>query len=294
MGIVTHSGRFHADEVFACAALSILYEGKVEIVRSREPKVWETGDYVVDVGGVYDPETKRFDHHQEGGAGARVNGVPYSSFGLVWKHYGEKLAGSIEAAETIDKRLVQPIDAGDNGMDSFLPIEGMAPYLIQDIVMVFAPSWNETRTDDDGFFEVLEIAIKILDRTIRRTQDIVLGQHFVEEAYAQAPDKRIIILEGSYPWHEVLASHAEPLYVITPDRGVKGDWKVEAIRDDSRTFKNRKSFPLSWAGKQGEELAEISGVSDAFFCHNNRFITAAHSKEGAIALATMAANALLV
>ena len=291
MKIVTHSGRFHADDVFACAALSILHYGDVEIARSRDPMVWAAGDYVVDVGGVYDPATNRFDHHQEGGAGGRENGVAYSSFGLVWKHYGEQLAGSPTAADAIDKRLVQPIDAGDNGMDTFLPIDGIAPYLLQDFVMVFAPSWNETRTDDEGFSEVLEIAIKILTRALRRTQDIELGKHFVEEAYERADDKRIIVLEASYPWHEVLAKHPEPLYVLTPDRAVKGDWKAEALRDDSRTFKNRKSFPLAWAGKQGQELAEISGVPDAFFCHNNRFIVAAHSKAGALALAKIAADA---
>ena len=52
MKIVTHSGRFHADEVFSCAALSMVFSGDVEIARSREPKAWETGDIVLDVGGV--------------------------------------------------------------------------------------------------------------------------------------------------------------------------------------------------------------------------------------------------
>ena len=34
--IVTHSGNFHTDEVFACATLSILNKGNIEIARSRD------------------------------------------------------------------------------------------------------------------------------------------------------------------------------------------------------------------------------------------------------------------
>ena len=288
--IITHSGRFHTDDVFACAALSILHDGNVEIVRSRDPKVCETGDFVVDVGGIYDKETNRFDHHQEGGAGGRPNGILYSSFGLVWKHYGELIAGSSATAEAIDKRLVQPIDAGDNGIDIFSSSGEVSPYLIQDVVTTFAPAWNEERTDDEGFFEVLEIAIRVLARYIHRTQNISLGMHYVEEAYEHADDKRIVILDGPYPWHEVLSRHSEPLYVINPDRGIAGNWKAEAIRSDLRTFKNRKNFPREWAGKQGKELADISGVPDAVFCHNNCFIVAAQSKVGAIKLAELAAD----
>src|SRR3990167_8310800 len=83
--VVTHSGNFHTDEVFACAVLSLLNDGNIEVIRSRDSEVWATGDYVVDVGGEYNSERGRFDHHQEGGAGVRPNGIPYSSFGLVWK-----------------------------------------------------------------------------------------------------------------------------------------------------------------------------------------------------------------
>ena len=64
--VITHSGNFHTDEVFACAVLSLLYDGAIEIVRTRDPEVWVTGDYVVDVGNEYDPARGRFDHHQEG------------------------------------------------------------------------------------------------------------------------------------------------------------------------------------------------------------------------------------
>lgn len=287
--VITHSGRFHADEVFSCAALSIFHDGDIEIVRSRDPKVWETGDILVDVGGEYDG-VKKFDHHQAGGAGSRDNGIPYSSFGLVWKQYGEKLSGSAEVAQSIDERLVQPIDAGDNGVETFSLVDETAPYLLQDAISIFGPTWNEKRTEDEGFFEVLEFAKKILERAIVREQGAEDGKRIVEAAYQQSADKRVVVLEGQYPWHQALASHPEPLYVVVPDRGETGNWKVEAVRDDPHSFQNRKSFPIPWGGKQNEELAAASGVADAVFCHNNRFVAAARSKEGALKLAELAAN----
>ena len=53
--IVTHSGAFHADDVFAVATLDLTYDGKVKFMRSREPEDLAKADIVLDVGAVYDP-----------------------------------------------------------------------------------------------------------------------------------------------------------------------------------------------------------------------------------------------
>ena len=66
-----HDGTFHADEVTACALLVLF--GKVEqdsIVRTRDLKTLSTCEYVCDVGGVFDPDQKRFDHHQSDYSGS--------------------------------------------------------------------------------------------------------------------------------------------------------------------------------------------------------------------------------
>src|SRR5437868_11558554 len=110
----THSGGFHADDVFALAVLRIVHPD-LEIVRSRDPEVLAAVDFRIDVGGRDDPATGDFDHHQKGGAGERPNGIRYASFGLVWRAHGAALAGSEEAAAAIDERLVQGVDANDNG-----------------------------------------------------------------------------------------------------------------------------------------------------------------------------------
>lgn len=289
--VVTHSGNFHTDEVFACAALSIMHEGVIEIVRSRDPEIWATGDYVVDVCGEYDPARGLFDHHQQGGAGVRANGIPYSSLGLVWKEYGEKISGSAYVARVIDERLVQPVDAGDNGITTFSVLKDVSPYILQDVVAAFRPGWNETRTTDEGFFEAVDVATKILSREIVRTKTEEEGKMHAEEAYERAEDKRIIILEDHFPWYEALGTKPEPLFVVKPDRGLGGKWKIETVRSDVHAFKNRKDLPAAWAGKMGEDFAKVSGVSDALFCHNKLFVAVAGSKEGALKLAQMAVDA---
>lgn len=64
--IGTHDGTFHCDEILACFMLKQLPEFKdSEIVRSRKDEVLKDCDVVVDVGGVFDPETNLFDHHQQ-------------------------------------------------------------------------------------------------------------------------------------------------------------------------------------------------------------------------------------
>ena len=63
--IGTHNGKFHCDEALACFMLRKLPEySNAEIIRTRDPKVLNTCDVVVDVGGDYDPSSHRYDHHQ--------------------------------------------------------------------------------------------------------------------------------------------------------------------------------------------------------------------------------------
>ena len=63
--LVTHNGSFHADDIFACATLCLILEkqGKeFEIIRTRDEEMIKTGDYVFDVGGIYDANKNIFDH----------------------------------------------------------------------------------------------------------------------------------------------------------------------------------------------------------------------------------------
>jgi len=63
------------------------------------------------------------------------------------------------------------------------------------------------------------------------------------------------------------------------------------MRNNPMRYENRKNFPEAWAGKRDGELARATGVPDALFCHTNRFLAVAKTKEGALALAKLAIDA---
>lgn len=283
--LVTHNATFHADDIFATATLSILHNGNIKVVRTRDEEWFKKGDYVYDVGGIYDPSLNRFDHHQKGGAGQRDNGIPYAAFGLVWKTYGEVVCGSKEVADKIDEGLVQSIDAQDNGIDLYTINDSVGPYTIQSMFNAFRPTWKEAEDFDTPFLELVKFATKFLARKIKKEQDSLEASVFIEKAYNDAEDKRLVIIDGSYPWGDVLMEYPEPLYVVWERMGM---WRVGCVAKEKNSFENRKSLPEAWAGLRDADLAKASGVPDATFCHNGRFLAVAKSKEGAIALAQKA------
>jgi len=289
--LVTHDGSFHADDIFACATLCLVLEKegvKFEITRARNEEIIKNGDYVFDVGGVYDAETNRFDHHQKGGAGKRENSIEYSSFGLVWKKFGLKLTGSEEITELIDEHLVAPVDAFDNGFDLVENKYDISPYFIQHFFISMRPTWAEKDiSNDEMFLKSVEIAKEILSREIMQAKDTFLAKERIISIYQNATEKRIIILDESYPYENILNNFSEPLFVVYPKTN-DNLWGVKVIKENPKTFKSRKDFPSLWGGLQNEELQKISGVQDAVFCHKGLFMAVAKSKEGAIKLAQIA------
>lgn len=289
--IVTHNGPYHCDDVFAVATVCLFLgeDTPVEITRTRDQNVIENGDFVLDVGGYYNEEERVFDHHQDGGGGKRKNGVPYASFGLVWKKYGAEICKDEEIAERLDRKLVQFIDAEDNGVKVSKNIfEGVNVYSVFDYFISFSPTWNEKDTDVDYVFkECVDMAVNLLKREIKIARDMKKAEVVVRDCYDKSEDKRIIVLDKYYPWKEVIVKFPEPLFIVYPS--FKGDsWHAQTVPVENDIFKSRKTFPESWAGKRDAELVEISGVKDAVFCHNKFFLVVARSKEGAIILAKKA------
>ncbi|MEK7579506.1 MAG: MYG1 family protein [Patescibacteria group bacterium] len=286
--IVTHDSKFHADEVLAVAVLHlILGDDTVETVRSRDPEIVATGDFVVDVGHVYDPQRNRYDHHQAKGAGVRPNGIPYASFGLVWKQFGEKLCGSKSVADEIESVMVIPIDATDNGVATIKRVyQEISPYDFHDAIDIFNPHVSESVTHDVQFLKVLEMAKSVIEREIVKTRLRQEDDQYVHKIYNQTKDKRLIVLDRPTNTR-FLGTVEEPLFCMIPS-ATGPEWTVHAIRIDPELFDYRAYFPKEWAGKIREDLALTSGVRDAIFCHAHLFIAVAKSKEGALALARLA------
>ncbi|MDB5266933.1 MAG: metal-dependent protein hydrolase [Parcubacteria group bacterium] len=286
--IVTHSGMFHIDEVFAVATVLLVYPD-AKVIRSRDMEVIKAADIAIDVGMEYDSESLRFDHHQEGGADVRPNGIPYASFGLVWREYGFRLAR--DGKDIIEEKLVIPIDGPDNGVSIYEPkFEGIEPYTIRDFIYSFL-SYDDRSENriNEAFMSAVEQAKGVLEREITKAEERAIGMKEVRKIYDSAVDKRIIVLDKDLPWEPVLAPTPEAMFVVYPRK--EGNWGTKGVPVKNFGFERKKLFPYAWVGKSAKELAKVTGVPDACFCHNGRFITTANSKEGAMKLAEIALNA---
>ncbi|MEX0933260.1 MAG: MYG1 family protein [Candidatus Paceibacterota bacterium] len=293
--IIVHSGGFHADDLFAADVACTYLEKKgyereqIDIIRTRNPELIEKGDIVLDVGGILNPEEFRFDHHQEGGAGIRENGIPYAAFGLAWKFLGPHMELSDYVVRRVDEKLVQTVDALDNGLDIFgePSVEILHRYTLHSAIHSLHPTWNEVGYSvDDAFFAALPIVHTFLQREIAQATSEENGQLIVREQYevTRREKPELLILDGHYPYAQVVESMPDVQFVVKP--GEDGEsWKARSVREGRSGFNTRKLFPEEWAGKSNEELAQITGVPDAKFVHNKRFIAVAGSKEGALALA---------
>jgi len=289
MKVATHPGNFHADDVFAVAALG-LAAGPLEIVRTRDEQVLAASDVRVDVGGRSDPATGDFDHHQKGGAGERANGIRYASFGLVWRHYGERLAGGPDAAAAIDARLVQGIDANDTGQTIIRPlVDDVRPMSVSGVIAALNPAWDEelSPVEEDALFQhAVALASRIIEREIAGAAAFDRARRLVHDAIGRASDPRVIELDRNMPWREPVVTGApEALFVMYP----KSDgWGLQAVPRALGEFGNRKDLPAEWAGRSGPDLAAVSGVDDAIFCHAARFYASARTRAGIAALAERA------
>lgn len=281
--IATHNGNFHADDVFSIAALKNVFP-VFNLVRTRDLEVIGKADVVIDVGGIYDPETGRFDHHQRGGAGERENGIPYSSFGLVWKKYGlEICGGNQDVANSVDSSLVSTIDAIDCGH-----AEGVSKGIsLSQTISMFNPTWEEESHYDVCFDEAVAFASRVLTRFIASASGGISAKSIVAKAIEQAEDPRVIVLEQYTPWKRTVHALSEDaLFMVYPSDS--GQWRIQTVPVEPGSFENRKSLPKAWAGLSDKALQDVTQLDDAMFCHNGLFIGGAASFESTMKMAAMA------
>lgn len=283
--VVTHNGNFHADDVFSIAALKYILP-TFKLIRTRNLDVINKADIVIDVGGEYAPETGRFDHHQRGGAGERENGIPYSSFGLIWKKYGLAICDdNQEVANAVDAGLVSVIDAIDCGH-----VEGVSEGIsLSQTISMFNPTWQEDSHFDSCFDEAVEFALRILTRFIASANGGISAKAIVAKAIENAEDPRVIVLEKYTPWKRTVhALSDKALYMVYPSQ--TGQWRIQTVPVEPGSFEDRKPLPKPWAGLSDDALKEVTGIDDAMFCHNGLFIAGAESFESTMKMASIALN----
>lgn len=295
--LVTHSGGFHADELLSSVILTRLFPD-AQIVRSRSPDWIAPGaDRIVyDVGGQYDPAARIFDHHQRG-APVRESGKPFSSFGLVWKHYGgEYLAAlGVPAAHmsavhaSFDAKFVLPVDLVDNGALDLSTAGELAGLTLPALLETLKPVFDERGPDVDNraFHNALGVARGFVEASIAGSAAKLRAESVVLEAIGRTGEGRVLELPLGMPFRSaIIKAGADHLLFVVHPR--ENDWCVTGIRRADEGFELRADLPAAWAGLRDRELELACGVPGASFCHNGRFIAAAATREAALAMANIA------
>lgn len=271
----THDGTFHADEVTACALLDLfdLIDAD-KITRTREPSLLSRCEYVCDVGGVYDPSQKFFDHHQADYEGH------LSSAGMILLYLKEIHKITENDYEFLNKSLIIGVDDHDNGRAAIIP--GVCSYSI--LISNFTPINYDctSQAQDNAFMEAFYFACNHLSRLWRRHKYSQSCKKFVSEAMKTA--EKYLFFDHSIPWMESFfelngASHSAK-FIIMPSGQ---HWKLRGIPPSlEESMKVRIPMPKEWAGLLGDDLKQASGIPGAIFCHKGRFISVWETREDAL------------
>lgn len=300
--LITHSGSFHADDVLATVVLSKLFP-EASVLRTRDPAILTTttaSDIVYDVGFEYDAERGRYDHHQPGHA-LREDGTPYSSFGLVWRHHGADFLKDLFPREpdailravwgNIDRRFVIDIDRADNGYVPPGSVASSSETTLSLLVEDFVAPWDDPAGDNEARFrEAVSVFGGIFRKRVARTVSLARAEAAVLEAFLTAEDPRIVVIPDYMPIGSVIRKHGFDEALYTVERSRSGEWFVTCVRPEGEPFGQRKPLPLEWAGLRDCDLAEVTGIEDAVFCHVKRFTCATRSLETALRMARLAVD----
>ena len=256
----THSGKFHADDVFSAALLLYL---NPEIMITRGNRVPEDFDGIV-----FDIGRGQYDHHQKDSR-IRENGIPYAAFGLLWEELGADILGE-ELAQKFDESFVQPLDNNDNTGEK---------NELATLIGNFNPTWDAEGSNDEAFFQAVSVAGMILENKFERFRGNERADKRVEEIYAHheqavhdrekhRDDARILILPEFVPCQKFL-SETEIAFVIFPSN--RGGYCIQPQKKEY-SMNYKCSFPVEWLGLENEELAVATGLKSAGFCHKGGFL----------------------
>jgi uncharacterized UPF0160 family protein len=295
--LITHSGGFHADELLSSVILTRLFP-QAELVRSRDASWITAGDdrIVYDVGGHYDHQARIYDHHQRG-APRRDTDQAFSSFGLIWKHYGaDYLAASgvpeqdiVSIHADFDARFVLPVDLIDNGELSPATAGALSALTLPTLLETLKPVFDDSAPDAENraFQQALSIARSFVEAKIAGLAAKLRAEALVAAAIIDAGTGQVLELPMGMPFRSaIVKAGADHLLFVVHPRG--SDWVITGIRRSDDGFELRADLPAAWAGLNDAALAAACGVTGASFCHKGRFIATAQTRAAARALADLA------
>lgn len=271
----THDGSFHADEVTACALL-LAFDliDRDKIVRTRDLSVIDTCEYVCDVGGIYNPDYKRFDHHQVDYQG------DLASAGMVTLYLKDQGIIHEKLYDFLNRSFIWGVDAHDNGRVTIEP--GVCTF--SQVISNFVPPDYEASVEEmaKAFFAALDFAHGHVIRLLERYQYVEECRELVSQAMKKGD--KVLLFDKAMPWLDVffdMGGERHPAqFVIMPSGS---HWKLRGIPPNSKDrMKVRVPLPEAWAGLMDEALKKVTGIPGAIFCHKGRFISVWETKNDAL------------
>jgi uncharacterized UPF0160 family protein len=255
---------------------------------------------IYDVGGSYDPDAQIFDHHQRPGP-KRDDDQPFSSFGLIWKHYGRPYLAAMDVPDDrieavhakFDTKFVLPIDLLDNGAMEPSVAGPLSILTLPSLLGSLKPVFDDTSptAEDDAFIKALPIARSFVEAQISNFTAKARAEGIVTEAIVEAGTSPILELPMGMPYRSALdEAEADHIMFVVNPRGE--DWTLGGIKLSNDTFDQRADLPAAWAGLTDSALEEASGVKGAKFCHKARFIAVANSRDAIMEMAAIAVKEL--
>ncbi|MBR2246483.1 MAG: MYG1 family protein [Bacilli bacterium] len=279
---ITHCGTIHADEVFATAFLE-LYKKDIKVIRVTRVDKNISKDTIV-----YDIGRGKFDHHQED-VETRENGIKYSSIGLLWKEFGKdylknkNIEDIDEVFKLIDKELIEGIDAIDNGIFPIIEANYKVK-TISDIIRAYNPSFYTEQEENKQFLKAEKLAKEILSETVYNVVGRVKGKKEVNKLIDKN-EELYLELDKYLPYEDAILTNPKGnniMFVVYPSN--REGYAIKTVPKSLEDHTDRLLLPEKWAGLAHKKLEDITGVKGAIFCHNNRFIATAETREAALKL----------
>lgn len=311
--IATHDKKFHVDDVGAVSLLTGYLKStdtEVSVIRTRELALLENADILVDVGGVYDPDIFRYDHHQVNcnETFSSSTTIPMSSIGMVWKHHGKDiLIRYIESHESfclienwqehieslhreVYMKIIQELDAHDNGIQM---IEGgRRNYWTNLHLASVISSSNTFNTNDEekqmvAFRRAMELFGNIfelkLSEIIRKYFDYQTNLTTVKNLLDNTTEDFLIIVNQRINTIFTCLNKLDPKYRIKFLIIKESDETEYTVKTRSR--KENPYYPIIPLNTE-EVLREK--LDDIVFVHKNLFIAKTKSLQSAIEIVKLA------
>lgn len=138
----------------------------------------------------------------------------------------------------------------------------------------------------------VELLTDIMINAVKYRVGAALSVQQVRKADVLEGGRVLFLQNGGVPWSQVVRKEMPKVLFVISHNIAEQRYMINTVSVSPDSFKARADLPASWAGLRDAQLAAVTGVPDAGFCHNGRFIASAKSYEGIRAMASLALQAL--